>query len=589
MPIMKESYGPFSDQMNRHFLASACSFRENSLLRSFLAAKYGFVRFTFSVGEILSMVKEVIRRENLYCQDNPAIVKCTQEIEDVFGLPYLFYGDIRQLVVSHLDICPDQTSIRSSSPLFDESVVNFGRWNCYEFMSSSIPTSHLEPGKNYYLRPRFLSFIRSLPGVNPNEVLFSFERIHKLLFSYIMADQESILFACKTDSQSEPIFPLNDPRREFVSRLASLENNPLGIALGVNIFHRSQLSSLLKAVLIPHEVNGTHPNPDFLYPPPCLNSLIRIPIVQNPVLSIHTDGNLIINPVISHGQIAAPTVVYDAQIPSTSSNIQIPPEVSDEELVEYDIGSDHDIKRPPQAMGRNPTISTLDDTDTDTGDITPIIPTAMKGNNSDEESNYWADNDDNLYPASSGEELDVPSNSFSEYCPKCHMSNENCLRYCTECWQERKSWIPNRPKGRKRRRASPHPRVISTEYTNFGKSKHKSNVDVIPEGFPNSSLSMNPVCPPREDGTAIPVHHYSDNTPQSSSTHVDVPDKLVKKPSTLKLCIFCTLHPGNACFVHGRTAHQVACYSCAKRCWDLSANCPVCRRKISQIVNVLGL
>jgi len=56
---------------------------------------------------------------------------------------------------------------------------------------------------------------------------------------------------------------------------------------------------------------------------------------------------------------------------------------------------------------------------------------------------------------------------------------------------------------------------------------------------------------------------------------------------TSQLCTLCCQRPKDASFIHGRLAHQVCCYPCAKKLWKKQATCPVCRRKVERIVKII--
>ncbi|XP_077869030.1 uncharacterized protein LOC100375637 [Saccoglossus kowalevskii] len=50
------------------------------------------------------------------------------------------------------------------------------------------------------------------------------------------------------------------------------------------------------------------------------------------------------------------------------------------------------------------------------------------------------------------------------------------------------------------------------------------------------------------------------------------------------LCMICSSKPKTASIIHGRTGHQVCCYSCAKKLRRHGKPCPVCRRPIQMVV-----
>ena len=50
------------------------------------------------------------------------------------------------------------------------------------------------------------------------------------------------------------------------------------------------------------------------------------------------------------------------------------------------------------------------------------------------------------------------------------------------------------------------------------------------------------------------------------------------------MCVICLTKPKEASIIHGRTGHQVCCYSCAKRLRRRGKPCPVCRRPINRVI-----
>lgn len=52
------------------------------------------------------------------------------------------------------------------------------------------------------------------------------------------------------------------------------------------------------------------------------------------------------------------------------------------------------------------------------------------------------------------------------------------------------------------------------------------------------------------------------------------------------LCQLCLTRNRCAALVHGRTAHMVSCYPCAKKLENRRKPCPVCRRTISKVIKI---
>lgn len=111
-------------------------------------------------------------------------------------------------------------------------------------------------------------------------------------------------------------------------------------------------------------------------------------------------------------------------------------------------------------------------------------------------------------------------------CLDCGTLNQPLIKYCKDCWQDRKAWIPQRP-GNKRKNPSQLP----------DGSKVPKMLELM--GYSNSDL-----------------------------------------------CTYCYAKPKNASFIHGQCAHQVCCYVCAKKIYGRKDPCPVCRRKIEKIIKM---
>ncbi|XP_015518497.1 E3 ubiquitin-protein ligase Mdm2-like [Neodiprion pinetum] len=64
---------------------------------------------------------------------------------------------------------------------------------------------------------------------------------------------------------------------------------------------------------------------------------------------------------------------------------------------------------------------------------------------------------------------------------------------------------------------------------------------------------------------------------------------IVETHSTLgetesKLCITCTAAPKNGAFVHGAVTHICCCYRCAVKVWSKTKRCPICNRKVTNVL-----
>ncbi|XP_012268302.1 E3 ubiquitin-protein ligase Mdm2-like [Athalia rosae] len=54
--------------------------------------------------------------------------------------------------------------------------------------------------------------------------------------------------------------------------------------------------------------------------------------------------------------------------------------------------------------------------------------------------------------------------------------------------------------------------------------------------------------------------------------------------SDSKLCITCTAAPKNGAFVHGAVTHICCCYRCAVKVWSKTKRCPICNRRVTNVL-----
>lgn len=51
-----------------------------------------------------------------------------------------------------------------------------------------------------------------------------------------------------------------------------------------------------------------------------------------------------------------------------------------------------------------------------------------------------------------------------------------------------------------------------------------------------------------------------------------------------KLCLLCCSKPVNSSIIHGKFAHSISCFGCARRLQLKKRRCPICRRTIEKVV-----
>ncbi|XP_049327550.1 protein Mdm4 isoform X3 [Astyanax mexicanus] len=178
-------------------------------------------------------------------------------------------------------------------------------------------------------------------------------------------------------------------------------------------------------------------------------------------------------------------------------------------------------------------------------------------------------------------------------CGECRKFNSPLQRYCMRCWALRKDWYKDCP------------RLV-----------HSISVPDIPAC---SSLPQGPEDEDEDDGIDVPdclrtvsdpiilpSHKASRNPPVSStkgknpcrplqssqdSSEGESQDLLdgetqCRKEAMLEPCKLCRVRPRNGNIIHGRTAHMITCFPCARKLHKFNAPCPGCGQIIQKVIKI---
>ena len=201
----EEGKGPY--QRKRRFL-------EGSKLHQFLSFKlpeeFSINRRAYPLFVVLAALKKMISQERLYDGSNTTCIMLNPELEWALGMKYLHVTEVRDVVLDQMESIgvpfPPQ-NVRTPPPsTFDIEGTYF-------------------PSKNFL---KVLKKVESCPDRN----VFTYRELCELLSKYILARQDKFF----------------DNRN---IKMADVSNDLLGIAFGVKIFHRTQVSTLLRSQLFP--------------------------------------------------------------------------------------------------------------------------------------------------------------------------------------------------------------------------------------------------------------------------------------------------------------------------------------------------
>ncbi|XP_065209635.1 E3 ubiquitin-protein ligase Mdm2-like [Planococcus citri] len=154
-------------------------------------------------------------------------------------------------------------------------------------------------------------------------------------------------------------------------------------------------------------------------------------------------------------------------------------------------------------------------------------------------------------------------NKYYHTCAQCFSYNANpAFRFCDSCYQLRKSSYPTKPKRKRKRNNAENPT----------KKQRTAAKDDIPEVDSNEANASS--------GCGILDSGFESLSPSAEWEISELEPK--------EKCLTCLDSCVNGLFLHGRTAHKCCCYKCAKLIWSKSRKCPICRRKIHNVVLLLN-
>ena len=175
-------------------------------------------REVYALGEILEVIKQTVKQENLLDSQNESIIFCSQALIAVLGMSALHISQVRGQILPQLEKLPDQDEMAepaSGSPQYPRKI----------------------PSRDqlFFLKPDLLKIIHTMASHDEeikHQLKFTFQKVRELIVKFILSNKESFF----------------DTRN---IKVAIVKNSPLGKALGVQAFHHSQLSDLVMKNLVP--------------------------------------------------------------------------------------------------------------------------------------------------------------------------------------------------------------------------------------------------------------------------------------------------------------------------------------------------
>lgn len=158
-------------------------------------------------------------------------------------------------------------------------------------------------------------------------------------------------------------------------------------------------------------------------------------------------------------------------------------------------------------------------------------------------------------------------------CSECRKFNSATQRYCMRCWALRKDW-----------------------YKDCTCLAHAVSVPDLPDPKDEDDGIDVPDCPRTvSDPVILPSHWVSRDLPASpASAKGKAPRRVLQgsqesqegREVMLEPCRLCRVRPRDGNIIHGRTAHMLTCFPCARKLHKCHAPCPGCGQIIQKVIKM---
>uniref|UniRef100_A0A8C3V8K8 Protein Mdm4 n=1 Tax=Catharus ustulatus TaxID=91951 RepID=A0A8C3V8K8_CATUS len=173
-------------------------------------------------------------------------------------------------------------------------------------------------------------------------------------------------------------------------------------------------------------------------------------------------------------------------------------------------------------------------------------------------------------------------------CSKCKKFNSPGKRYCYRCWALRKDWYRDCPK-------LPHSLSLSN-INSMEKQEQDDGMDVpdcrrtisAPAGQAKHLFlaESKPHMDPGDSIDSLDLARDGKSRDFAKLKKEEEMESLESIKTLLNPCFLCQHRPRDGNIVHGRTAHLVACFRCARMLKKKKSPCPVCRKEIKMVIRI---
>uniref|UniRef100_A0A3Q2Y2F7 MDM4 regulator of p53 n=1 Tax=Hippocampus comes TaxID=109280 RepID=A0A3Q2Y2F7_HIPCM len=178
-------------------------------------------------------------------------------------------------------------------------------------------------------------------------------------------------------------------------------------------------------------------------------------------------------------------------------------------------------------------------------------------------------------------------------CSECRKYNSPLQRYCVRCWALRRNWYKDVPR-LAHSLSVPDIPAFGSLSAHHEDDDSDAGIDVPdcsrtvsdPVILPSHSTADRPLPPaPASRRHAGPKDGQASGGESQESLGMEV-EVECQPEALLEPCKLCRVRPRNGNIIHGRTAHLLTCFPCARRLHKFQAPCPGCGQIIQKVVKI---
>lgn len=183
---------------------------------------------------VLSVVQDIIEREQNYDPNNTSMILCNQDLEKALNVKSCHIGQLNEILHKRLAL-----PMFVYHPFIPSTVrANHRRYSVRGSPYRALVRCHnIHLDSKVLLRPKFAELLSTIDGPHKNQSIFRWEEVCNLVSKYIQANRVRII-----DARNESVLNLRDDK--------------MGQLFGVISLHRNQINGFIREQIIPYDLEN---------------------------------------------------------------------------------------------------------------------------------------------------------------------------------------------------------------------------------------------------------------------------------------------------------------------------------------------